>query len=423
MQPGYEYEHVTLHAHRYEVPSAVPVFIGFTRQSPPEHADTGAPWPIADLAEFEQLFGAAPQWVLENRADRCCLYHTLRHYFDNGGMGCYVLSVGQFAELASLTAASLTERLSSAELFAQVNRVADITLVAIPDLALFTDNEATFQQFVWSNTLAACERYPQLFAVLDPPRSLAGARACLRWLQGAPHSGASRGPAWWPWLLGDYASNRSMGSNVAIPIPPSGVVCAHIQLTDRDIGVWKAPANGADIKGILKPEFSRLDGEQLFDADNCSINLIRSFVGRGTKIWGCRTLARPRLGDPGLYVQTRRLATYIQNNLKARAAASVFDPNNEITWLMLKSGLGMWLRRLWQAGGLAGNEETLAYQLQIGVGESMTEEDVLQGQLLINVLVALHYPAEFIRLTVSLNMNQGVDTVDSRAITSRSVLS
>lgn len=425
LQPGYEYQQVTLRARRYEVPSAVPVFIGFTEKVPlpsPARAVEGAmPQPIADLAEFQQLFGAAPMFE-DKRSDRCGLYYTLRHYFDNGGLGCFVCSVGTFSEAAASAVTDLPERLSGGDLFARIDRIADITLVAIPDLALFADDEAAYLQTAWANALAACECYPRLFAVLDAPRSLTGALACSSWLQDALPDGASHGAAWWPWLLGDYAVDRSLVHSTTLAIAPCGVVCAQIQLTDRNIGVWKAPANGPDIKSILKPEYGYRDGERLFSADGVSINLIRSFIGRGTKLWGCRTLARPVLGDPGLYVQTRRLATYIQNNLRARAAASVFEPNNEITWLMLKSGLGMWLRRLWQSGGLAGQEEELAYQVQIGVGESMTREDVIEGRLLINVLVALYYPAEFIRLTVTLNMNDVPDTGESRAITSRSTL-
>ena len=59
------------------------------------------------------------------------------------------------------------------------------------------------------------------------------------------------------------------------------------------------------------------------------------------------------------------------------------------------------LRSVWKRGGLAGATPEDAFEVHIGLGDTMTAEDILNGIMRITVLVAVTHPAEFIEITFS----------------------
>jgi len=158
----------------------------------------------------------------------------------------------------------------------------------------------------------------------------------------------------------------------------------------------------------VRPEFRETSAVDWFSDDRASVNLIRSFAGRGTRVWGCRTLA----GDGVAlhrYVQVRRTLSWIEANLKEVCRFAVFEPNSLITWYQLQGLCRAWLRRLWLEGGLAGADEASAFSIRVGLGESMTADDITAGNLVVDVAVALLTPAEFINVTLVLQVgNQQV---------------
>jgi len=179
-------------------------------------------------------------------------------------------------------------------------------------------------------------------------------------------------------------------------------MAAVIQQTDRERGVWKAPANVA-LAHVVQPAVSHLQADGLFNNDGASINLIRSFPGRGVRVWGCRTLT-PLTSSPWRYIQIRRLLSYIEAKLIRVGRFSVFEPNNEITWLKLKSRARSWLRKLWRSGGLFGGVESEAFELFVGLNESMTADDIKAGRLIMKVKVCALYPAEFIEIHLRFDL-------------------
>src|SRR5690606_28960303 len=75
-------------------------------------------------------------------------------------------------------------------------------------------------------------------------------------------------------------------------VPPSGAVTGVYAATDRTRGVWKAPANIA-LRSVSGPsvKLSDRDQESLnVHPTGKSINAIREFTGKGTLVWGARTL-------------------------------------------------------------------------------------------------------------------------------------
>src|SRR5687767_13427076 len=75
-------------------------------------------------------------------------------------------------------------------------------------------------------------------------------------------------------------------------LPASGAMAGLYTFTDNQRGVWTAPAN-IGVAAVVKPsvKISDTDQEGLNQpVDGKAINAIRSFVGRGTLVWGARTL-------------------------------------------------------------------------------------------------------------------------------------
>jgi uncharacterized protein len=86
--------------------------------------------------------------------------------------------------------------------------------------------------------------------------------------------------------------------------------------------------------------------------------------------------------------------------------AYVYAPNNADTWATLASLINNFLTSLWQQGGLMGARPADAFQVNVGLGTTMTADDLLNGILRIAVLVALTHPAEFMVITLEQQQAQ-----------------
>nr|DAT19726.1 MAG TPA: tail sheath protein [Caudoviricetes sp.] len=170
-------------------------------------------------------------------------------------------------------------------------------------------------------------------------------------------------------------------------------------MVDNTRGVWKAPAN-VSLNYVNSPTetISDLEQEDLnMPMNGKAINAIRTFPGEGIKVWGARTLDGN--SQDWRYINVRRTMLFIEESVKNAAKAYVFEPNVSNTWLNMKSMIGSFLNGVWKQGGLAGSVPEDAYSVQVGLGETMTQDDVLNGIMRITVLVAITRPAEFIEIT------------------------
>ena len=144
------------------------------------------------------------------------------------------------------------------------------------------------------------------------------------------------------------------------------------------------------------------DDQDLLNVDPTggkSINAIRDFTGKGTLVWGARTLAGN--DNEWRYVAVRRLFIMIEESTKKATAFAVFEPNDQSTWLKVKAMIESYLYGLWQQGALAGAKPEAAYYVQVGLGTTMTPQDVLEGRMIVEIGVAAVRPAEFIVLRFS----------------------
>lgn len=314
----------------------------------------------------------------------------MRHYFDNDGTECFVISLGEARE---------SNEFLNQKIYELIDSEPAITLLAMPDMVLLPSEE---QRKLIEKLGNFCASSMNLFAIVDLPDDPKKAEDFLKALDEQEVNGADRLAGYWPWLVTDYTE---LGSEKRC-IPPSGAVVAAIQLTDRVRGIWKAPAN-IPLKRVIQPAYSHLTDVTLFHADpgqGSSVNQIRSFRGRGVVLWGCRTLKASR-DRHKLYIQSRRLVMWIESELHYYLQPFVFETNNEITWYRIKALIRRILRELWEQGGLLGSSEDEAYRILVGVGESMSEEDLDAGSLRIRVAVAIHHPAEFIQISLNFYVN------------------
>jgi phage tail sheath protein FI len=190
-----------------------------------------------------------------------------------------------------------------------------------------------------------------------------------------------------------------------LPVAPAmaGVYTA----VDSSRGVWKAPANWS-LNAVVSPTVSLSDKDQgrlNIDAiTGKSVNVIRAFKGMGTLVWGARTLDGN--SQDWRYINVRRTMIMIEQSVKLAAHAYVFEPNDANTWVTVKSAISNFLFNLWKQGALAGAVPDDAYQVLIGLGTTMTADDILNGYMNVTVLVAIVRPAEFIELTFQQQMQK-----------------
>ncbi|WP_276204261.1 phage tail sheath C-terminal domain-containing protein, partial [Photorhabdus namnaonensis] len=170
--------------------------------------------------------------------------------------------------------------------------------------------------------------------------------------------------------------------------------------------IWTAPANVALAK-VVSPIRSFIEADALFNQNGTSLNLVRGFPGKGIKVWGCRTLDNLP-GSPWRYIQTRRLVSYIEAHITRLGRAFIFEPNNAITWMKLKGQTYNWLHQLWLKGGLSGTQEERAFDILLGVNESMSEADLRAGKMIMKIKLALLIPAEFIELNLTFDARTGI---------------
>lgn len=192
-----------------------------------------------------------------------------------------------------------------------------------------------------------------------------------------------------------------------VVLPPSGAVVGVYAAVDNNRGVWKAPAN-VSITAVKGPtvKITHEDQEDLnVDTEaGKSVNAIRAFTGKGTLIWGARTLAGN--DNEWRYVPVRRFFNMVEESVKKATAQFVFEPNDANTWVKVRAMIENFLILQWRAGALAGAKPEQAFYVRVGLGQTMTAQDVLNGYMHVEIGMAVVRPAEFIILKFSHKLQE-----------------
>ena len=382
----------------------------------------------------------------------CTLYYHLTMFFANGGSTCYVVSVGNYPN-GNIDKDKITNTILPA-----LKKVQDITLLVIPE-AVREGNYADFYTAMLSHC-AANNR----FAILDVPKDVE--IDDFRTKIGSNF--LAYGAAYYPWLETTVLSDNDIDGEVmnldttkdfktgndsldtyiqkefdeinkggddevlhrnnlhnALMqnfyeykllakkikdylnlLPPSAAMAGIYTMVDHSRGVWKAPAN-ISVSRADKPSKNITDNEQAdlnMPMNGKAINALRAFPGEGIKVWGARTLDGN--SQDWRYVNVRRTMSFLEISVKNAARAYVFEPNDANTWINMKCMIENFLRSVWKRGGLAGSTPEEAYEVHVGLGDTMTADDILEGILRITVLVAISRPAEFIEITFQQQMQK-----------------
>ena len=188
-------------------------------------------------------------------------------------------------------------------------------------------------------------------------------------------------------------------NDTVVAVPPSGAVVGLYAFVDRTRGVWKAPANVsvAAADGLTRVFIQSELGDLNVDTvGGKSINAIRRFTGKGILVYGARTLAGN--DNEYRYVSVRRLMNMLEESIQKATVQFVFEPNDANTWVRVRAMIENFLTLLWRDGALQGAKPEHAFRVAVGLGRTMTPQDVLDGRMIVVVHVAPVRPAEFIVL-------------------------
>ena len=189
-------------------------------------------------------------------------------------------------------------------------------------------------------------------------------------------------------------------------LPPSAAMAGVYAKVDSSRGVWKAPANVS--LNYVSSVTEKIDdkGQENLNVHDTgkSINAIRNFRGKGTMVWGARTLDGN--SNEWRYVPVRRLFNMVEESVSKAADRYVFESNDANTWTRVKAMIENYLLGLWKEGALAGASPEDAFYVSIGLGETMDAQDVLNGRMNIEIGMAAVRPAEFIVLKFSHKLQE-----------------
>jgi phage tail sheath protein FI len=304
--------------------------------------------------------------------------------------GVYTLSGGG---IQPLTAADFIGSASERTGLGGLEAMDDVRLVLCPDVMAGYDGSKDAMErikTVQTEMIAHCERLRYRFAVLDTPPGL-NAQQAKEWRMYVNFD-SSYAAMYYPWIR--VADLSGSGSNSKL-VPPSGHVVGIYNRTDANRGVHKAPANDV-ILGAVDLEIYLSKGEQ--DVLNpIGVNCIRSFPGRGIRIWGARTLSS---NGAWRYICVRRLFIMVEASMDIGLAWVVFEPNDNMLWGKVNRDITAFLRVVWLGGALFGASPTEAFYVKCDSALNPPEIRDL-GQLIIEVGLCPVKPAEFVIFRIS----------------------
>ena len=179
---------------------------------------------------------------------------------------------------------------------------------------------------------------------------------------------------------------------------PCGVVAGIFARTDRERGVWKAPA-GLEATLVGVPQLTvALSNDENGELNPLGINCLRTLPAVGRVIWGARTReGNDQLASEWKYIPVRRLALYIEESLYRGLQWVVFEPNDEPLWAQIRLNVGAFMQNLFRQGAFQGRSPREAYFVKVDK-ETTTQNDINLGIVNIVVGFAPLKPAEFVIL-------------------------
>jgi phage tail sheath protein FI len=269
----------------------------------------------------------------------------------------------------------------------------DATMVCFPDLwALFQAGRIDMEgvQAVQQAMLDHAQNMGDRVAIIDAPPGMNPQRI-RDWRMKEVNYDSKYAALYYPWIK----VANPLGNGSGVYVPPCGHMAGIWSRNDDQRGVHKAPANEV-VAGAIGLEYQTTHNEQSI-LNPVGVNVIRSFPGRGIRVWGARTLS----SDPSWrYLNVRRLFNYVEKSLLQGTQWAVFEPNDMDLWERVKRDIGAFLIRTWRDGALFGATAGEAFYVKCDAENNPPEvRDV--GQLIIEVGICPVKPAEFVIIRLS----------------------
>jgi phage tail sheath protein FI len=128
------------------------------------------------------------------------------------------------------------------------------------------------------------------------------------------------------------------------------------------------------------------------DSTPSRINCIRSFPGRGIRVWGARTLSG---NDAWTYVNVRRIFLTAIRWLEWHMKSVVFEPNDAKLWAQIEGQLHQYFLGLYRQGALQGPTAQAAYYVRCNA-RTNPREVIESGHVVAEVGLAAAMPFEFV---------------------------
>lgn len=240
------------------------------------------------------------------------------------------------------------------------------------------------------------------FVVLDTPKGQTVDEAIT---YAGTLADTSFGAVYYPAIfIGDPLGRSSAALRT---VGPSGSVAGLYLFTDKQYGPFKAPAGiRATVRGAVAVEraFTSAELDNLNTATKSdgsfggTVNALRNLPGAGVVSMGGRTLLQD--GTANRYVNMRRSLIYIRKSLQDLTQFAVFENNGERLWAQLRTSISVFLTGYLNQGGLRGTVPAQAFYVKCDA-ENNSATDIANGEVHIEVGVALQYPAEFVVITLT----------------------
>ena len=442
-----------------QVETAIPAFIGYTEKG------SNKPTQISSMVAYRSIFGGPSddeigKFQIDNNGiitsptilntPKYRMYYMLEMFFANGGGDCFIISAGHYNvdENSVINEEMLAglERLNGEDL---------PTLILFPDAASSKNSEDPAE--LYKAALAQCAERGDRFLICDVEVSdndISKSVEEFRFSIGSNNLeyGAACFPSLQTTLKHTYSKDKiqvkliETGRTLVLRhteesvladlgkkekslyhaengiykalyqeiiniidarklvLPPGAAIAGVYAKVDASRGVWKAPAN-VSLNKVQAPTLRISDREQgnlNIHSTGKSINAIRSFDNRGVMVWGARTLAGNN--NEWRYIQVRRFFNMVEESVRNATEGFVNEPNDRNTWMKVKALIDNYLITLWRAGALLGAKPEQAFYVKVGLNETMSARDVLEGRMIVEIGLAALRPAEFIVLRFSQKM-------------------
>lgn len=377
------------------------------------------------------------------------MYYGLKMFFDNGGGKCYIVSVGLYQDIPDISLHGNLTGSDPARRYGLLDGLDAAALEDEPALIIFPESiklpSDAYQALVQA-ALTQCGKSGDRFCIFDlyngstaidtttmaTDRSyfgydnLAYCAAYYPFLKSTlnfyinpeetnvifsyddnkgDHTGNSEGASLISIKSQDtalYNFIKSELQNHFVVLPPGSAVAGVYATVDASRGVWEAPAN-IGLTTVIEPVIQiDITGQENLNVDAAtgkSINAIRTFPGKGTLVWGARTLAGN--DNEWRYISVKRFFMMVEKSVKRSIGWVASEPNDENTWSKIRGVLENYLTQKWRDGALAGATSNEAFYVQCGLGITMNEQDIASGKINIVIGMAMIRPAEFITLSIS----------------------